>query len=600
MTTYIYYFADYGAIGNGTTDDTSAIQSALNAASATGGAVLGTKGKGYKCTAAPVVPDHVVLDLCGSALLLYLSGTNDTGVGLGNHSEIRNGSISVHSSGTPSLQGGVHAAITIGPIYGAGGTSSNPVLGPTGWAVRDMMLSTDKWVSEGGPSIGGLAIQVMGDASNGLIERVFVPDSTRMAGAVHLDWGFVGSISSSDVPGSRANFNAGTAWTTHPNNIIIRDIHVGRLTAPASGQDTGSNIIRLSGVYNIRVENVRVGAATYSVLTHTAGDLGFEFAPASVKPFALQNVSFSDCAVADNSTGNLVYSDSYADNVARAVSNSGYVPILDPIHATNIVYRRISGKGPGNANANYGIRVIQQQGGAIEDCDVSYYKQGMKVDELVRDLSVARVHAHFNREHGISVDHQTRQPEDIILDSCVSHDNGQDAGFSNPCGIYIDGSRNVSVSRCVLGHSGAYDPTQKIGVHVNENARETVIENTRVRSARPSDGLGFVLLSGNDYGKMGLFRDNHGDPAFVPTLYGGLNIVPVRRHVSTDGRLIREFLSQREALSSDVTPTAGTWAKGDRILFSNPQPGSNFGSVCTTGGTIGSGAVFKALNGVAV
>lgn len=600
MSNYVYYFADHGAVGNGTANDTAAIQSALSAASATGGLVLGTKGKNYRCTSAPVVPDNVVLDLCGSSLHLHLSGGNDTGVGLGNHSEIRNGSVFVYSSGTPSLQAGVHAAITIGPIYGAGGTSSNPVVGPTGWVVRDMLLSTDKWVSEGGPTIGGCAIQVSGNANNGLIERIYVPDSDRMIGAVHLDWGSVGSISSADVAGSRTNFDAGTAWTTHPYNIIVRDIEVGRLTAPVSGQDTGSNIIRLSGVYNVRVENVTIGAATYSALTHTAGDLGFEFALASVKPFACQNISFLNCAVADNSTGNLIYSDSYADNVARAVRNSGYVPMLNPLYATNIAYRRICGRGPGDASANYGIRVIQQQGGSIEDCDASYYKQGLQVDELVRGLSLARIHTHLNREHGISVAHHGIPPEDISLDSCVSHDNGQDAAFPDPCGIYIDSSKRVSVARCTLGRSGAYDSTQRFGVRVDENSREAVIENTHVRSARSSDGIGFYLLSGTDYGKMGLFRDNQVDPTFVSTLYGGLNIVPVRRYISTDGRLIREFLAQREALGGNVIPTGGTWAQGDRILLSNPQPGSNFGSVCTIAGAIGSGAVFKALNGVGI
>lgn len=597
----IYAIDDFGAVGDGVADDTAKVQDAIDAAAATGGIVFGTKGSIYRCTVAPIVLDNVALDLAGATLLLDLSQTNDTGVRLRSHAELRNGTVEVRSSGTPSLQAGVHAAVTIGPIYGDGGTvgEESDDEGVAGWTVRNMVLSTDKNADMGGGAfIGGAAISVIGGASNGLIEQIVVPDSGRMVGAVHLDWGFVGSIASADVPGSRENFDNDEGYTSHPHNIVIRDIAVGALTRTLHNLDTGSFGVRLSGVYNVIVENVRVACATNAAFLHTAGDLGFEFALDDVKPSASKGIEFRDCTVADNATGYLVHCDSYADNIGRAVVEEDYEPLLDPIQPTDIRFERINGRAGGGSDANYGIRIRQQRGGVVEDCSAAGYKQGFNVDELVFGFSLIRPRAAFNREHGISIEHPSRKPEDIRVEAPVAHDNGQDAGFSNPCGLYIDGSFRVTVRDGVFGREGENDPTQRIGLRVNENAVDTVIENCRVRSAKASTGLGYAILSNSDYGKLGLFSGNSADSPLVSTPYGGVSIVPVERRLTTDGRPMFDHVAQRGTLSSDITPTAGTWNRGDRIFYSDPSAGGNLGSICTTGGAIGSGAVFKPIAGI--
>jgi hypothetical protein len=124
--------------------------------------------------------------------------------------------------------------------------------------------------------------------TTGLIENIEVPDSSVMFGGVHLDWGTVGNVDSNDVPGTRTRFDASLAYTRHPNNIRIRNIKIGVMSRPFTTPGTGSDGIRFSGVHNITVENVFVESVTETGFFHTAGDLGYEFADNSVKPFCTQ------------------------------------------------------------------------------------------------------------------------------------------------------------------------------------------------------------------------------------------------------------------------------------------------------------------------
>ena len=165
-----------------------------------GGTVRCVAGATYRCRRAPVVLDRVTLDLNGATLVLELSGGNDQGVRLRSYAVLRNGTVTVRSRGKPSLQGGAHAPVCVGPLYGEGGTSSQPSPdeGVSDWIIADLTLSTDKRVPVEGGVMGGVAIQVMGGAARGRIERIVVPDSTTMVGAIHLDWGTVGELQASD------------------------------------------------------------------------------------------------------------------------------------------------------------------------------------------------------------------------------------------------------------------------------------------------------------------------------------------------------------------------------------------------------------------
>lgn len=461
--------SDFGIRSDGRSDDAATLQAAIDTiAKAGGGELVLSSRAATVARAAPVVADNVSLNLNGGTLLLHLSEHGATGVRLRSGATLRNGSIVVRSSGQPSLQAAAHAPVVVGPLYGEGGSPDRPSPdeGVSGWTIRDLVLSSDKDVDAGGGArIGAAAIQVMGGAHGGLIENIEVPDDARMVGGVHLDWGFVGPISSQTIPADRDVFQEGRGYTTHPHDIAIRNIRIGRLTR-SRGPAGGTFGVRLSGVYDIRVSDVAISCVTEAGFLHTAGDLGFEFAPADVKRFACQGVRISDAEVADASTAYLIWTDSYADNVGRETLR-GYRPILDPIHATDMIFENVRGAAGHDRQPNFGVRVNHQRGGRIVDCVARGYKRGFYIDEQVDGLALVRPVAIDSAEHGISVEHPSRPPRNVVIENPVARGNGRDPGGLLASGILIGQSEGVEVR----GGEAPLDLTQRHAVRVVPEAR---------------------------------------------------------------------------------------------------------------------------------
>jgi hypothetical protein len=575
---------DFGAVGDGVADDTAAIQAAIDYAISIGGQTVACGGLTYKTTGPIIVKDDAKLDLQGGKILSVLSGANDYGVRLRNRAEVCNGEIEVQSSGSPGSQAGIHAPLVIGPFYGNGGTVASPSVdeGVTGWVAKNLKLSTNR--------DGKVCVQVMGGANNGVIENIEAPSSSALGGVVHLDWGFVGTINSANIAGSRTNFDAGTAYTTHPNNILIRNIKAGSLSRTKSGVDTGSHLVRLSGVYNISVHNVVAVQCTYAAVRVTAGDLGFEFAPAAVKPMGMRGIRWSNVSVQNTTDSWLVYCDSYADNVAAAVGG-GYTPLIDPLMETDLVVDQVTGKGSGGASVTPGLYVIQIIGAKFTNIKATGYSYGCLVDELVYNV---KIHGTFyeNRGHGIYIHHGTYKPEDVeILPQTYCYSNGQDSGFANPCGIAIESSIRCRVDGALVGHrTTASEITQTNGLRVISTlAVDVEIENCHAFSVE-TGGTAYILLSGTDYGYVKLFRNNTVASA-VTNKISGVNIIPINRFLGADGTERGHYTAARASLTADTTPTTGAWVVGDTIFHSNPT-GANTGTRCTVAGTSGTWGLF--------
>ena len=576
---------DFGAVGDGVADDTAAIQAAIDYATSIGGQTVAGSGLTYRVTSPIIIKDDVKFDLHGGKILSVLSGASDYGVRLRNRSEICNGEIEVQSSGTPGSQAGFHSPIVVGPFYGDGGTAASPSVdeGITGFVIRNLKLSTNR--------DGKVCIQIMGASNNGIIENIEAPSSSTLAGVVHLDWGFVGTISSANVPLSRTNFDANTAYTTHPNNIIIRNIKAGSLSRPNTGVDTGSDIVRLSGVYNIVVQNVVATQCTYAAVRVTAGDLGFEFAASAIKPLGMMGIRWSNIAVQSTNNSWLIYCDSYADNVAAAVLASGYVPLIDPLMETDLVVDQVTGKGSSSATVTPGLLIIQLKGATFTNINATGYSHGCLVDEQVYNV---RVHGRFweNRGHGIYIHHGTYNPQDVtVMQGTRCYQNGQDAGFANPCGIAIEASIRTRIDGVLLGHqTSASETTQQFGLRVISTlALDVEVENCHVLSVE-AGGTGYALLSGTNYGYVKLFCNNTAASA-IATKISGINIIPINRFLGADGTERGHYTAARASLTADITPTAGTWVIGDTIFHSNPT-GANTGTRCTVAGTPGTWGLF--------
>lgn len=559
------------------------LQALIDATSAAGGGVLSLGGATFTRTTGLVVKDNVTLDLGGGRLLFNLSGANDFGVRLRNRAHVCNGRIDVVSTGSPGSQAGIHAPLLIGALYGESPSTASISAdeGVSGWSARNLRLSTDR--------DGKVAVQVIGGANNGVIENIDVPDSALIGGGVHLDWGTVGAINSADIAASRTAFNAGTAYTTHPHNITIRNIRLGALTKAKGGIDVGSFGVRLSGVYNVIVENVRAKSVTYAMVKITAGDCGFEFAPVAVKPLRMKGIVVDGVAVESTGDGNLVSVDSYADNVAAA---GGYTPLIDPLHETDMEVRRVTGTGSGGASAVAGLDVRQIRGGRFTYISASGYSYGCLVDERVFG---AQIHGSFfgNRGHGIFIDHGSFPPEDVtVLPGTHCYQNGQDGGFSTPAGVCLQNCLRVRLDGVLLGHrTAASETTQQQGIRLSTVTKPTAptIENCHVFSVK-TGGTAYSLMSSTDYGFIRLFRNN-GAAAAITTKLTGCDILPVNRVWGADGVERGHFVAQRTVLSADTTPGAGTWVVGDRIEHLTFAAGKN-GTVCTVAGSPGTWVLY--------
>lgn len=582
----------WGAYGDNATNDATALQSAIDYLSSVGGGTLTClPGKTYKLNTAPIVKDRVILDLNGATLRCTLTATGgaDYGPRVRNYAGLINGTINIVSSGVIGSQAGLHAAVNVGPLASDGGTVASPSAdeGVTGWQIRNLTLSTDR--------DGKAVIQVMGGANNGIIENITVPDSATHFIVVAMDWGYLGTINPADIPTSRTSFNGGTAYTTHPNNIVVRNIKAGAQSRAKVGVDTGSHIVRLSAVYNITVENVRAKQCTYAGVRFTAGDCGFEFAQANIKPLAHRGVVFSNVKVENTTDSWLAYCDCYADNVQAAVTGVAYAPLLDPICETDLLLHRVSGVGSGGGSVTDGIRFEYIRGGEARDCSATGYSNGGIFEDSSFQVKFVGGSYYKNRNAGI-FGHHANTPTDGLIERVTTYQNGQDAGSSTPFGIYLNKTARFKVIGCIFGHvTPASEVTQTRALRVENNTTNLTVRDNYVRSAKAGGLSVYSFGSGSDFLILDVFANNSAVSSLTGTaLYGGSQILPNAMEMGTDGLTRRVFRAKRVDLSSGTTPASGTWALGDTIFYSDPVASDYAGTTCVAAGSPGTWKRFGA------
>ena len=575
-----------------TKDAYDAIQAVID--QAVPGDVIRLPRATYTLTKGPIVKPGIALDLNGSTLTLTLSGALDRGVRLRSFAQVFGGTIAVVSSGQPSLQAGVHSPVTVGPLYGdsptVGGISPDEDV--TGWRIYDLTLSTDKLVSENGAyAVGGVAIQIYGDASHGVIEDIRIPDSNRMFGGIHLDWAPVGPIDSGNILGSRTAFDAGNAFTTHPNNITIRKIRGGRLSRPVGGIDGGSHGIRLSGVHNILVEDVHFDATTYCTAFHTAGDVGFEFSRDDDRRQAHQNIVIRDVSCPDTGpSGPVVWSDTLADNVYRAALQQGYQALLPMPMLTNMVVERAVGRASGTVTENsIGIRVIHQRGGIFRDCSSTGHMIGHMTGDLAVDVIFERPRWSLTRMEGVFVGEGSQTPpvRCKIIDPIGSLANRAGLGRAS---VFVTRSVDTVVSGGAIG--AAVDETAKFGIQidsfVNGCSNATIRGNPTILG-HAAGGAAISVSSDEGWGALRAFEGGATYGPGVTTQWAGLSIVPVSVEFGK-----RRSRASAAKLSGYSTPPASYPAiAGEVIDYTDPAitgdtpPLYLSGSVCYASGSPG-------------
>lgn len=529
----------FNARGDGSTDDTAAIQAAIDAATP-GGVVLADPGVTYKITSAIALKAGVTLDLQRSTLRFDLVGDLEALQVRGNNVAVRNGSIKVVGTNLGGTAGNWHTPINIGQF-----------LTNTGYenvTVRDLTI-------EGNRS-GGNGILVTADSRNVLLENVVFPDSGVMAIPILLHWGSDGQAS--------------PALTTHPHDITIRNVQVGTMTyteqpfMPAAA-------VYLSAVYNVLVDNVTVKQINGSVVTISVGTYGFTRAAAAVQPLGMQGITVRDVACAA-AQGYGVYVNGFADNPGLSLP----VPAL---------VKNIRTKGPGASATRAGARVFKAFDTQFESCEFSHHLRGFECEEGCGRVRLLSSRLHTNQEHGVVVSHSA-EPADCVLCGVESFLNGQAGGATNWAGVFVGNAKRTTVRGCLIG-SASSETGQTFGIRVDDAATHVSIYDCVVRSTK-SGGIGYSLSQGGaHYDTIWEFRGNNALSG-VSTFRTGVTRVPIRRWVKGTV-IVGEFFGDAG------TPTDGSWITGDRIFSETPSAGGSIGIVCTAGGSPGTWKTFGAI-----
>jgi hypothetical protein len=586
----------FGAVGNGSTDDRAAIQSAIDTVSAAGGGrICGVFGRTYRMVIGPTDFDGVTLkpgvtlDLYGAAAINLECTGSVYGIRLQSNSHIVGpGLVKTTVSASSGSQGIWHAPIAVGAAYGEV-TSVGAVgsyINASNWSIRNLTVEN---VRVGTGEIIGLC----GGINHGLIEDVVISDNSTLSVAIGLDHGTVGNLSAADIPASRILFDAGQAYSVFPHDITIRRCKIGNMTKTKVGDDGGFGV-RLSGCYKITIEDIEVESSSYCGFFHTAGDFGFEFAPSNeLKRRRYRGTTFKNCHVYDALTGYGFLCEAYADNIAAAISGSGYVPLLAPINNTDILFEGCRSIASVAATAGPGFYISNMIGGTLRNCSTIFAQYGVQVVNGCDELLIDGGSFVSSYKDGIYVG-DADAPEDVRIVGAVCYSSGQDPGGTLYAGIRFDAATRPVAERCVLGISA--ESAQDNGIRVTTSAVGAVLRGNNVLGVAAS-GVAYVLAGTNNYTCIGLFKDNDAASS-ITTKVSGVDIVPFDRvHVLGNTAPLRHWTTSRagSSLTAGTTPAAGTWALGDRIFYCDPVASGFTGTCCVTAGSPGTWKRFGAV-----
>lgn len=563
-------------LGTSTADVRGYIQAAIDHVAARGGGDLAVPTGDYRLVINTSVPDRglIVKDkvrLAGPGRLKLECDGAVYGVRLKNFAKLGGGlTVAVTASTNPGSQSIWHSCISLGDALGFGGTPSDvsSFHNVVGWEIDDVVVTNVR--SENG---GVAAIACYGGIGNGRIGRVYAPSSSTLYGVVHLDWAYVGAegtIQSGNIPASRANFDNGSAYTTHPHDITISDIIVGDMSRDIS------IAVRNSGGHNITIERVIVEGCSVAGVDLHAGDIGYEFAQANIKPFRHKDVTVRNVVVLNARNGNGVRADCDPDNL-RVAAQGGYVPLLEVKPRADWVIEGVSSYSNSGVGVAAGVRIERIQGLTLKDASVTGHKQGILIEFGADEVSVVGGVVSGNREDGLLAGHPDGRPQLLKVRGLRSFKNNTSAGsFANIKLIYCD---RPDVEFCTLGETGE---TATFALRVDDTVTGLAAIGNHVKAG----GFGYSIGSTGTYGIVRQWRDNSCATG-VTTKYGGVEIIIEDTKLAADGVYRRFGIVDRAALVGDTTPAGGAWIAGERLSFTAPLANGRTGTVCTVSGSPG-------------
>lgn len=392
----------------------------------------------------------------------------------------------------------------------------------------------------------GNGILVTSGSTNIIIENITFPDNNLVGRPILVHWG---------------NYLNKTTLTTHPHNIKIRNIKIGKLGLSTS-DTTG---IFLSGVYNVDVKNVTIEEVNTAGMIVYPGDMGFENADVNEKKCAYKNINIENVIVKK--------SNGIGFNV-RFTSSTGEIP-SNIIYSTGIVFRNCVTVGNGlDTITGAGFFFEKVADVLIENCTSSGHVHGLVTSSNVIGLTVRDGEYFDNLYTGIYFGNLTFPAKHCKAIDVKAYGNGKLSSAAYKAGITLANTYKCIVDNCRLGST--VETTQISGVkfiYDNGSPSKAVVKNCHVEGVT-SGGVAYDINAYTFNFAYEVFENNTSVDGITYTNAGGTNSTSI----TGKGNVITYGSS---------TPGSLTWKQGDIVKNTNPTNGTFEGWVCTVAGTPG-------------
>jgi hypothetical protein len=391
---------DYGAIGDGTTDDAVAVQAATTAAA--GGIVLFEAGLTYLLEDEILVPENTTIELNGAQIDFDVVGSVYC-FKMDNNSTIRNGTVrQINTTDEPGVNGSFRCPVTVGS-FNAGFVDQ----GKRNVKIDGLVVYQFR------PT--GQCISIYSNSTNVIIQNCAIYDGSGSKNGIACHW----------------SLDTGTPadGTQHPSGVLVQNCTFADL-------DVG---VYLSAAYQVSIENCKFLDCGKGVEAYR-GDYSEVYAPAAVQPFVNREIRVTNSQMRGCATGIEI------DGIEGLTA-------AQSIMSVDVIGCRMYGPTSGTAN-DRGFYIRGTSRGSIRDCIVSEF-DGYGIDFVgpSENYVIDNCTINGNELAGI-YSRDTDLITDVNISNCRIYGNAASSGLATKPGIRIGSlCQNWEVKNCAFGTS---------------------------------------------------------------------------------------------------------------------------------------------------
>ena len=578
-----------GAIGDGATNDTTAIQNAINAV-ATGGLVFFPAGT-YLITSEVTIPGNniTLIGVGKSSKILCNTGSTDNGVNM--------------------LTALSKSGIVIEKLYfqNSGYGDTFPTVGSyvgmgCGIIFKNCTDSIvrDSYFYKCGGSGQGVAAIYFSSSKRCTAQGNII---TECANGINSD-GWYRNVDST-ARSTCNNIIGNTIYTTYGQPIVV-DINGG----DTFGEEVGDNIvgnILYNNKYGIGVvgQKVNITGNHIDMNNYSSGGVGWDGIYVTGNFINISNNIITNAY----RSGIMIYAND-AGGTAVAGYPVGGLAARDIVVTSNII-KWDTGIGSGDAGGSQGIRV----------------KNGNTTSAVAR-ITIADNQIYQPRNYGILLDGTTQTLGDCIVKNnrvYTSGNSGIRAGGIYDNSLNIEGNHVLvctnygievsSAPKCrVLNNMAA--ACTKHGIIVDQSSRSQIAFNTvrdngtlaagTYSGIYVSGGSTLCTIIGNHSGNLTTSNQGYGIAIEDVTSGGRCLVIANTYTTNVTGNFYENVLygntrflegeAGQQVKYASAAPTSGTWSVGDIVHNTVPTAGGFAGWICVTAGAPGTWKTFGAIS----